>query len=44
MKIWKLIILIFMLSYVVRGQEFIVIDQERGNAEYTIKVEVIYWE
>ena len=26
------------------GDWFIVIDQERGNAEYTIKIEVIYWE
>ncbi len=26
------------------GDWFIIIDHERGNAEYTIKIEVIYWE
>ena len=26
------------------GDWFIVVDQERGNTEYTIRIEVIYWE
>jgi len=26
------------------GDWFIVVDHERGNAEYTIRIEVIYWE
>ena len=26
------------------GDWFVVIDQERGNAEYTVKIEIIYWE
>ena len=26
------------------GDWFIVVDHERGNADYTIRIEVIYWE
>jgi len=26
------------------GDWFIVVDQERGNAEYTLRIEVLYWE
>ena len=26
------------------GDWFIVVDHERGNTEYTLRIEVIYWE
>ena len=26
------------------GDWFIVVDHERGNTDYTIRIEVIYWE